>query len=151
VAVTEASRAIRRRRSAASALALGAVLLLTAGTFAVTSGTTADVLPFVPVQLACVAVGALIVARRSHNLVGTLFLLFGLLGSVALVTTALAETTIAPEWAGWWSMIWVELALPLLMLAMQAFPAGRPMPGIWTGIFWATLAVGLLGCLITGL
>ena len=48
-------------------------------------------------------------------------------------------------------MIYVEVALTPMLLAILLFPTGRPISPRWNWTIWFTVAVGLLGATATGL
>jgi MFS family permease len=121
-------------------------------------GDAAGILPFLPTMVTFAVVGALISARRSTNPIGWLFLGFALMGAVGLTAQAVAgsvgdattaSTTVS--WAAWVNMVYVEIALTPMLLAILLFPTGRPISPRWNWTIWFTLAVGLLGASATGL
>ena len=101
------------------------------------------------VWLGFAGVGALVAARTS-NKVGWLFLAEGLALSLANFAKVYASRTGgAPlpgaPWAGWILTIAISTVFPPLSLALLLFPDGRlPSPG-WRPVAWAAVAVGAVG------
>jgi hypothetical protein len=149
----------RQARIVSGGLLLATAAGLTACTVvAHRDGDSAGILPFLPTMVTFAVVGALISARKSTNPIGWLFLGFALMGAVGLTTQAVAgsvgdatvaSTTVA--WAAWVNMIYVEIALTPMLLAILLFPTGHPISPRWNWTIWFTLAVGLLGASATGL
>jgi len=98
---------------------------------------------FIPVALAFTIVGALVAARTGNRL-GWLFLVTGTLSAASLVLDNYAArgATAAPPgaaWAGWAFTIILALGGPLYFLTPLLFPDGRPPSPRWRPVVWATV------------
>ena len=104
---------------------------------------------FLAVTIGFAGVGALVAARTSNS-VGWLFLAEGLDLALTMATKAYAERTGAASlpgapWVGWiftlaLSVVWVPLLLALLL-----FPDGHLPSARWRYVAWATVASGAAG------
>ena len=109
-------------------------------------------------MVAFAVVGALISSRRSGNPIGWLFLGFALAGAVGLTAQAIAGTaetatsaSSVVAWAAWVDMLYVELAVTPMLLAILLFPTGRPVSPRWNWTIWFTVGIGVFGAGVTGL
>lgn len=96
-----------------------------------------DPLPWHIAMAAYGVVGAIVVNRRSGNVVGWLFLTVGLFDFLAAAIRSLAVADMGPaqiagaEFAAWvQSWIWSP-SLGALALLIWVFPTGRPLQGLW--------------------
>ncbi len=101
----------------------------------------------IPVELAFAAVGALIAARTGNRL-GWLFLALGAAGavSVAAITyagRAPAARLPAAPWAGWTLTVVLGIVTTLLVLIPLLFPDGRPPSRRWWPVAWVAIIAGL--------
>jgi hypothetical protein len=104
-------------------------------------------LAFIPVEFAVAVIGAL-VAGRTGNRLGWLFLVAGTVGAVAVLAAAYAgrlpgASLPGAAWAGWTLPILVGLLQPLLFLIPLLFPDGRPPSRRWWPLVWVAVAAGL--------
>ena len=121
---------------------------------------------FLPAYVTFGVVGALVAVRRPANPIGWLFLGFALLGSLTMVAQGLAgpsgatshtpttdpgSGTIVEQWAAWFSMLWVEMAMTPILVAIMLFPNGRLVSRRWRWAVWLTCLTFLFGTLLTGL
>jgi signal transduction histidine kinase len=98
-----------------------------------------------PVTVSLSLVGALI-AARTRNRMGWLFLADGLVLALSLVTRAYAsEPRPGAAWAGWAFTLLLEAGTPLLFLIPLLFPDGRPPSPRWWPVVWLAIASGLFG------
>jgi hypothetical protein len=104
-----------------------------------------SLLGFLPVVVTYGAVGMAIVARRPGNAIGWIFVASGVTGSIGLLCKAIGTSAVpmgasAPwwaVWAGWLSLIYVELvSLPYLFLFLL-FPDGHLLSRRWR---WVAIA-----------
>jgi signal transduction histidine kinase len=107
-----------------------------------------NLIGFVPVTVGFAGVGAL-VATRTSNKVGWLFLAEGLALALCFGTKDYAARTGLPlpgaPWAGWILTIALNAILPLLLLALLLFPDGRLPSPWWRPVAWAAVASGAVG------
>src|SRR5207244_4215616 len=94
-------------------------------------------------------VGALVAARTS-NRVGWLFLAEGLNLALTMATKAYAERTGAASlpgapWVGWIFTISLALVWSPLLLALLLFPDGRLPSARWRLVAWAAVVSGAVG------
>src|SRR5439155_9345321 len=110
-------------------------LLVLALILSVERGLGWDPLGWLQVTIGFAGVGAL-VAQRTRNRVGWLFLAFGLSVAVSLGLKAYATRATGPSlpgasWVGWAFTILIEAEFPLFLLALLIFPSGRLPSARW--------------------
>jgi len=121
---------------------------------------------FAPAYVTFGVAGALVALRRPANPIGWLFLGFALLGSLTMVAQGLAgpsgatphspttdpgSGTTVEQWAAWFSMLWVEIAMTPILVALMLFPDGHLVSRRWRWGVWLTCSTFLFGTLLTGL
>ena len=118
-------------------LGLTAVLLTSSLVIGLTGGEAWGALfGFIPVSLAFAVVGALVAARTGNRL-GWLFLAAGTVSAVTVAARAYAARTAAAElpgsaWVGWTFTVMLGVVAPLFFLIPLLFPDGRlPSPRWW--------------------
>jgi hypothetical protein len=139
----------RHRAGLAGAL-LGITVVLLASSLVVglTGGEGWDQkLGTAPVLLAFALVGALVAARTGNRL-GWLFLAVGLVGAVGLMTIAYAgraPTAELPEaaWVGWTSPLVLAVLQPMIFLIPLLFPDGQPPSRRWRPVVWLAVVAGI--------
>jgi len=122
-------------------LAASLVIGLTGG-----EGWTA-VLGFIPVTITFTLVGALVAARTGNRL-GWLFLGAGTVTAVTVVTNVYAARAARAElpaaaWAGWTFTVVLGIVTPLFFLTLLLFPDGRLPSPRWRPVVWVAVAGGL--------
>jgi hypothetical protein len=138
----------RRSRLAWALLGLTVVLIVSTLVIAFTGGETWNQkFATIPVMIAFAVVGALVAARTGNRL-GWLFLFAGMVGAVSLVTEAYAARVPADRlpgaaWAGWIFTIDLGLVGTLFFLVPLLFPDGRPPSRRWWPVVWAAIIAGL--------
>jgi hypothetical protein len=140
----------RRAGQVAWAL-LGVVVVLLAASLvlAFTGGETWNSkLAVIPVEFALAAVGALVAARTGNRL-GWLFLATGAAVAAAVFAGAYAARVPAAQlpgatWLGWLFPVAIGLVDPLLFLMPLFFPNGRPPSRRWRLLAWVAITSGLL-------
>ena len=139
----------RRARSLAGTLLGLTVVLLTAGlVIGLTGGEAWGALfGFIPVSLAFALVGALVAARTGNNL-GWLFLAAGAVSAASVTASAYAARATTAElpgaaWVGWAFTVILGIVAPLLFLTPLLFPDGRPPSPRWRPIVWVAVVAGL--------
>src|ERR1700719_2656936 len=134
----------RRARLAWALLGLTVALVAAAIAIGLARGERWNaVFGFIPVALAFTAVGALVAARTGNRL-GWLFLVTGTLSAASLVlhNYAARGATAAPPgaaWAGWAVTIILALGGPLYFLTPLLFPDGRLPSSRWRPVVWAAV------------
>ena len=118
-------------------LGLTAVLLASSLVIGLTGGEAwGAIFGFIPVSLAFAVVGALVAARTGNRL-GWLFLSAGTVSAVTVAARAYAARTAAAElpgsaWVGWTFTVVLGVVAPLFFLIPLLFPDGRlPSPRWW--------------------
>jgi hypothetical protein len=130
---------------------LGPTFLLLASclVIAFTGGETWNAkLATAPVALAFAVVGALIAARTGNRL-GWLFLAAGTVASLSLVMEAYAARVPAAvlpgtAWVGWSFVVVLGVEGLLFFLTLLLFPEGRPPSRWWWPVAWLAI-IGELG------
>jgi hypothetical protein len=139
----------RARHLAWTVLGLVVVLMAASLVLALTGGETWNSkLAVIPVEFALAVVGALVAARTGNRL-GWLFLATGAVGAVGVLAGAYAARVPSAElpgasWFGWILPVAVGLGEPLLFLIPLLFPDGRPPSPRWRPVVWAAIAAGLI-------
>src|ERR1700724_664396 len=134
----------RRPRLAWALLGLTVALGAAAITIGLARGERWNaVFGFIPVALAFTVVGALVAARTGNRL-GWLFLVTGTLSAASLVLDRYAArgATAAPPgaaWAGWAFTVILALGGPLYFLTPLLFPDGRLPSPRWRPVVWAAV------------
>ncbi len=140
-------------RSGARGLAIAllgstAVLLASGLLIGLTGGEAwGPVFGFIPVSLAFAVVGALVAARTGNRL-GWLFLAAGTVSAVAVAASAYAARTAAAElpgsaWVGWTFTVVLGVVAPLFFLIPLLFPDGRLPSPRWRPVVWVAVICGL--------
>ena len=136
------------RGLAAALLGLTVVLLASSLVIGLTGGEgwTAE-LGFIPVAAAFAVVGALVAARTGNRL-GWLFLGAGTVSAVTVVANVYAARAAAAElpeavWAGWTLTVILGIVPLLFVLTLLLFPDGR-LPSLrWRPVVWVAVISGL--------
>jgi hypothetical protein len=102
----------------------------------------------IPVVIAFAVVGALVAARTGNRL-GWLFLSAATAGAVSLVAEAYAARTPAARlpgaaWAGWIFTVVLGVVGTLFFLVPLLFPDGRPPSRRWWPVVWVAVIGGLV-------
>ena len=136
------------RRLAVTLLSVTVVLLASSLVIGLTGGEhwTAE-LGFMPAAAAFAVVGALVAARTGNHL-GWLFLGAGTVSAVAVVMNVYAARAAAAElpgaaWAGWVFTVVLGMSAPLLLLTPLLFPDGRLPSPRWWPVVWVAVFAGL--------
>lgn len=135
----------RRARLAWALLGLTVVLVAAAIAIGLARGEKWNaVFGFIPVALAFVVVGALVAARTGNRL-GWLFVVTGTLSAASLVLDNYAArgATAPPAgaaWAGWAFTIVLALGGPLYFLTPLLYPDGRLPSRRWRPVVWVAVA-----------
>jgi signal transduction histidine kinase len=141
-------------------LALAGFVVLAAGGSAVKvarGGALAEDGLFIVVFFGYGVVGALIASRMPGNRIGALLLYVSGISALSFLAGEGAQFRLAHghrgSMEGWLLGIgdtgWIFGLLPGLLLLLQLFPDGRPAPGRWRWLLWATFA--LVALLVVGL
>jgi len=106
----------------------------------------------IPVEFVFAVVGALVAARTGNRL-GWLFLAAGLVGAVDVVTQAYAARTAGAElpgavWVAWIFTLLLGITAPLYFLTPLLFPDGRLPSRRWRPVAWLAI-VSVLGQMVT--
>jgi hypothetical protein len=134
----------RRARLAWALLGLTVALVAAAIAIGLARGERWNaVFGFIPVALAFTVVGALVAARTGNRL-GWLFLVTGTLSAATLVLDnyAARAARAAPPgaaWAGWAFTIILAMSGPLYFLTPLLFPDGHPPSPRWRPVVWAAV------------
>jgi hypothetical protein len=140
-------------RLAWALLGLTVVLMAAALVIAFTGGETWNVkLAVIPVEFALAVVGALVAARTGNRL-GWLFLAAGTAGALCTLMGAYAARVPSAEfpgaaWAAWIFPVVLGIDQPLLFLIPLLFPDGRPPSPRWRPVVWLAIIAGL-GLVVT--
>ena len=136
------------RGLAVALLGLTVVLLASSLVIGLTGGEgwTAE-LGFIPVAAAFAVVGALVAARTGNRL-GWLFLGAGTVSAVTVVANVYAARAAAAElpeavWAGWTLTVILGIVPLLFFLTLLLFPDGRLPSSRWRPVVWVAVISGL--------
>jgi hypothetical protein len=138
----------RRRRLAWALLALTVVLLASSVLVGSLRGQTwNEKFAFIPVSASFAVVGALIAARTGNRL-GWLFLAAATVSAVTVLAAAYAgpaPTRNLPgaAWTGWIFSVVLGAVAPLFWLTPLLFPDGRPPSPRWRPVIWVAVLSGL--------
>jgi hypothetical protein len=138
----------RRSRLAWALLGLTVVLLASTIVIAFTGGESWNQkFATIPVAIAFAVVGALVAARTGNRL-GWLFLFAGMAGAVSLVLEAYAARAPAAQlpgaaWAGWIFTVVLGILTTLFFLVPLLFPDGQPPSRRWWPVVWVAIIAGL--------
>src|SRR5580658_240767 len=126
------------------------VVLLAAGVVVGSTGGEdwTRVVGFIPVVVALALVGALVAARTGNRL-GWLFLAAATVSAVSVAADLYAARPLADElpgaaWAGWTLTVVLGIEAPLLFLIPLLFPDGRPPSPRWRPVVWVAILTGLV-------
>jgi peptidoglycan/LPS O-acetylase OafA/YrhL len=139
----------RRSRLAWALLGLTVVLVAASLVIALTGGETWNQkLATTPVVVAFAAVGALVAARTGNRL-GWLFLSAAAAGAVSLAAEAYAARAPADRlpgaaWAGWIFTVVLGIVATLFFLVPLLFPDGRPPSRRWWPVVWIAIIDALV-------
>jgi len=130
------------------------VMLMAAGLVLALAGreTWNDSLAEIPVEFVFAVVGALVAARTGNRL-GWLFLAASLVGAVDVVTQAYAARTTGAElpgaaWVAWTFTLLLGITAPLYFLTPLLFPDGRLPSRRWWPVVWLAI-VSVLRQMVT--
>jgi hypothetical protein len=130
------------------------VILLAAGLVIALTGreTWNDSLAEIPVEFLFAVVGALVAARTGNRL-GWLFLAASLVAAVDVVTQAYAAGAAGAElpgaaWVAWVFTVLLGITAPLYFLTPLLFPDGRLPSRRWRPVVWLAI-VSVLGQMVT--
>ena len=136
------------RGLAAALLGLTVVLLASSLVIGLTGGEgwTAE-LGFIPVAAAFAVVGALVAARTGNRL-GWLFLGAGTVSAVTVVANVYAARAAVAElpeaaWAGWTLTVILGIEPLVFFLTLLLFPDGRLPSPRWRAVVWVAVISGL--------
>jgi hypothetical protein len=138
----------RRLYRAWTLFGLTVVLLASSLVIGLTGGETWNtVFGTIPVAFAFALVGALVAARTGNRL-GWLFLGAGMVTAVTVVTNVYAARPATAElpgaaWAGWIFTVVLGIVTPLFYLALLLFPDGRLPSPRWWPVVWVAIITGL--------
>ena len=138
----------RRPRLAWALLGLTLVLLASGLVIALPAGRLEPRFAAIPVMLAFAVVGALVAARTGNRL-GWLFLAAGTAGAVTVAAEAYAARAAtaqlpAAAWAGWIFTVVLGMVATLFFLVPLLFPDGRPPSRRWWPVVWVAIIDGLI-------
>jgi len=137
-------------------LGISVGLLAAALVLAFTGGETWNAkLATLPLTLAFAVVGALVAARTGNRL-GWLFLAVGTVGSAVLAVEAYAArvpTAALPgaAWVGWMFVVILGIEGPLFFLTLLLFPDGRPPSRRWWPVVWVAVAAAVVDAVFSGI
>jgi hypothetical protein len=137
---------------------LGLAVLLQAASLVIafTGGETWNAkLATLPLALAFAVVGALVAARTGNRL-GWLFLAVGTVGSAVLAMEAYAARVPAAAlpgaaWVGWSFVVILGIDGPLFFLTLLLFPDGRPPSWRWWPVVWVAVAAAVVEAVCSGI
>jgi hypothetical protein len=154
--IASVARPGRTGRVAWTLLGFVVVLIAASLVIAFTGGETWNSkLAVIPVEFAVTVVGALVAARTGNRL-GWLFLSAGTVAAVTTLAAAYAGRLPAAglpgaPWAGWILPVLLGLVQPLLFLIPLLFPDGRPPSRRWRPVVWVAVAAGLVNVVCAAL
>jgi peptidoglycan/LPS O-acetylase OafA/YrhL len=138
----------RRPRLAWALLGLTVVLLAASVLIGLARGQTWNAkFSFIAVSLPFSVVGALVAARTGNRL-GWLFLAAATVSAVTVLAAAYAGPAPSPElpgaaWVAWVFGVALGITGPLFFLTPLLFPDGRPPSPRWRPVVWVAVAGGL--------
>ena len=136
-------------------LGLTVVLLASSLVIGLTGGESwTAVLGSIPVEVAFAVVGALVAARTGNRL-GWLFLGAGTVSAVTVATNAYAARAATAElpaaaWVGWIFTVILGIVAPLFFLTPLLFPDGRLPSPRWRPVVWVAVISGLAEMVVPG-
>jgi peptidoglycan/LPS O-acetylase OafA/YrhL len=139
----------RRSRLVWALLGLTVVLLASSLVIAFTGGEAWNQkFATIPVVITFAVVGALVAARTGNRL-GWLFMFAAMAGAISLVVEAYAARVPADRlpgaaWAGWIFTIVLGMVGTLFFLVPLLFPDGRPPSRRWRPVVWVAIIGGLV-------
>ena len=115
----------------------------------------ADPLIWLPLSLACAAVGALLWRAHAGGAIAGLFIYMGLglpIGTLveSYAHAASAHGLPAADWAAWLFQVSLGLTFAFYLI-LQLFPTGRPLSRRWRILVWVTFAVAAITILTPAL
>ncbi|MGH3418027.1 MAG: hypothetical protein ACRDOD_00285 [Streptosporangiaceae bacterium] len=115
-------------------------------------GSWSAVLGFIPVALAFAVVGALVAARTGNRL-GWLFLAAAVISAVTVAAKAYAARPAAAglpgaAWVGWTFTVLLGITGYLFFLVLLLYPDGRPPSPRWRPVVWVAVA-GIVAEMVT--
>jgi hypothetical protein len=137
----------RRGMLAWGLLGLTAVLLAASAAVGLGGGETwGATLGFIPTSITFAAVGALVAARTGNRL-GWLFLAAGSVSAVTVLLSVYAARPAAyrlpgAAWAGWSFTVLLGITGYLFFVTLLLFPDGRPPSPRWRPVLWLAVAGG---------
>jgi peptidoglycan/LPS O-acetylase OafA/YrhL len=143
----------RARRLAWALLGVTAALLAAGPVIGLTGGEPWSAeFGFIPVALAFAVVGAL-VAARTRNRLGWLFLVAAAISAVTVAANAYAARPATAElpgaaWVGWTFTVLLGITGSLFFVTLLLFPDGRPPSPRWRIVVWVA-AVGGVAEMVT--
>jgi peptidoglycan/LPS O-acetylase OafA/YrhL len=143
----------RARRLAWALLGVTAALLAAGPVIGLTGGEPWSAeFGFIPVALAFAVVGAL-VAARTRNRLGWLFLAAAAISAVTVAANAYAARPATAElpgaaWVGWTFTVLLGITGSLFFVTLLLFPDGRPPSPRWRIVVWVA-AVGGVAEMVT--
>jgi len=143
----------RARRLAWTLLGVTVALLAAGPVIGLTGGEPwSAIFGFIPVALAFAVVGALVAARTGNRL-GWLFLAAAAISAVTVAAKAYAARPATARlpgaaWVGWTFTVLLGITGVLFFLTLLLFPDGRPPSRRWWFVVWAA-AVGGVGEMVT--
>ena len=143
----------RARRLAWALLGVTAALLAAGPVIGLTGGESwSAIFGFIPVALAFAVVGALVAARTGNRL-GWLFLAAAAISAVTVAANAYAARPATAElpgaaWVGWTFTVLLGITGSLFFVILLLFPDGRPPSPRWRIVVWVA-AVGGVAEMVT--
>ena len=103
-------------------------------------------LGFIPTSVTFAAAGALVAARTGNRL-GWLFLAAGVVSAITVLGSVYAARPVADRlpgaaWAGWGFTVLLGITGYLFFLTLLLFPDGRPPSPRWRPVLWLAVAGG---------
>jgi hypothetical protein len=138
----------RARRLAWTLLGVTVALLAAGAVIGLTGGEPWSAeFGFIPVALAFAVVGAL-VAARTRNRLGWLFLAAAAISAVTLAANAYAARPATAElpgaaWVGWAFTVLLGITGSLFFVTLLLFPDGRPPSPRWRIVVWVAAVAGV--------